>query len=284
MLRRFLKLRELDDYTRLYHYTRGASAQEILKKQIFFATNTQFLNDVNEMQYILGVLDEVIGEIDRPMRRGTLQHLILEDLAEFHKYEYYLISFSTKPDSLTLWAEFGDRTGYNLEFNGTDMRDRIRANLGIFCHGYVVYDRAFQKKCLRDLILEEIPRELGCSFGNIMDSLEQGKNPVFEEYKLTLQKTLSVYALFFKQPEFASEQEYRFIFRDPDTAVFFREQNGFLLPYIQVNCAADGWLPVHSVTVAPKNHIDLARRGMEYYLKSLGYDVPVKLSRLKLRY
>ena len=32
------------------------------------------------------------------------------------------------------------------------------------------------------------------------------------------------------------------------------------------------------------HYIDLARRGMEYYLASLGYDVPVKLSQLKLRY
>ncbi len=284
MLRRFLKLRELDAHTRLFHYTRGVSAQEILKKQTFFATNTQFLNDVNEMQYILGVLEEVMEEIDRPMRRGTLQHLILEDLTEFHKYEYYLISFSTKPDSLTLWAEFGDRTGYNLEFNGTELCDRIADDLEIFCHGYVVYDRVFQKQCLRDIILEEIPRELGCSFGNIMDSMGLGTSPVFEEYKLTLQKTLSVYALFFKQPEFASEQEYRFIFRDPETPVLFREQTGFLLPYIQVSCASGGRLPVRSVTVAPKNHIDLARRGMEYYLRSLGYEVPVRLSRLKLRY
>ena len=94
----------------------------------------------------------------------------------------------------------------------------------------------------------------------------------------------ALYALFFKQTAFASEKEYRFVFRNPPNQVYFREQNGFLLPYIVIDCSADAKLPVKSVTVAPKNHIDLARRGMEYYLSSLGYKVPVKLSQLKLRY
>lgn len=43
-------------------------------------------------------------------------------------------------------------------------------------------------------------------------------------------------------------------------------------------------LPIRSITVAPKNHIDLAREGMKEYLHSHGYEVDVELSRIKLRY
>lgn len=100
MLRRFLSLKEMDESTSLYHYTKCQSAQAILNGHSFYATNTQFLNDVNEMQYILSVVDEIIMEMDKPMWSGILKHLIMENIEEFHKYEYYLISFSTKPDSL----------------------------------------------------------------------------------------------------------------------------------------------------------------------------------------
>lgn len=284
MLRRFLNLRGLDEESHLYHYTKCQSAQKILSGHSFFATNTQFLNDVNEMQYILSVMEEVIQDMDRPLWRTTLKHLIMEDIEEFHKYEYYLISFSAKPDSLTLWAEFGDKTGYNLEFDGMEMRDQIMEAANVFCDGYVIYNRDVQKKILRQLITEKIPRELERSLGSIFEAMRAGMNAPFAEYKYTLQKTLALYALFFKQPEFVSEREYRFVFRNPENEVCFREQNGFLLPYIVLNCPKDRPLPLRSVTVAPKNHTDLSRRGMEYYLRSLGYDVPVKLSQLKLRY
>ena len=284
MLRRFLNLNFLGSTTSLYHYTRCKSAQDILRSHTLYATNTQFLNDVNEMQYVLNVLDEVTNEISVIRWREKIRHLIYDNLDEFHKYEYYLVSFSTSPDSLTLWSEFGDKTGYNLEFDGRKIRDRIMKNTRIFCDGFVVYDREEQKNCLRRLIIEQIPRELGKSFDDILDTYLPGGSSLFGEYKLTLQKTIALYALFFKQTAFASEKEYRFVFRDPPNQIKFREQNGFLLPYIVIDCSAEEELPVNSVTVAPKNHIDLARRGMEYYLSSLGYDVPVKLSQLKLRY
>lgn len=284
MLRRFLNLKFLDSTTSLYHYTRCTSAQDILRTQTLYATNTQFLNDVNEMQYILSVLDEVMNEISVVRWREKIRHLIYDNLDEFHKYEYYLVSFSTSPDSLTLWSEFGDKTGYNMEFDGLEMRNRIMKNTRIFCDGFVVYDRTEQKNCLRRLLIEQIPRELSKSFGDILDTNMSGGSPLYKEYKHTLQKTIALYAMFFKQTAFASEKEYRFVFRNPPNQVRFREQSGFLLPYILIDCSANDKLPVKSVTVAPKNHIDLARRGMEYYLSSLGYDVPVKLSQLKLRY
>ena len=43
-------------------------------------------------------------------------------------------------------------------------------------------------------------------------------------------------------------------------------------------------LPVTDIMVAPKNHMDLARSGMEYLLAYKGYHAPVNLSDIKLRY
>ena len=53
------------------------------------------------------------------------------------------------------------------------------------------------------------------------------------------------------------------------------------MPYIEIQLDT---LPIDCVTVAPKNHVDLAKKGMTQYLESLGYDLDVNLSKLKLRY
>jgi hypothetical protein len=62
------------------------------------------------------------------------------------------------------------------------------------------------------------------------------------------------------------------------------EKDGFLLPYIEIELAGEARLPMDHITVAPKNHVDLARKGMMQYLDQLGYRIPVELSHLKLRY
>lgn len=64
----------------------------------------------------------------------------------------------------------------------------------------------------------------------------------------------------------------------------FRVKDGFLLPYLSIRVADETILPVRKITVAPKNHVDLARKGMLLYTRSLGYDTEVVLSNLKLRY
>lgn len=85
--------------------------------------------------------------------------------------------------------------------------------------------------------------------------------------------------------KFAAENEYRIVFRNPDRdRIRFREKDGFLLPYIEIELSGQGKLPVDQIAVAPKNHMDLAGKGMTQYLDQLGYQIPVELSRLKLRY
>ncbi|MBP3470242.1 MAG: hypothetical protein J6K26_12100, partial [Lachnospiraceae bacterium] len=67
------------------------------------------------------------------------------------------------------------------------------------------------------------------------------------------------------------------------TEVNFREKDGFMIPFIKIQLSEEN-LPVKEIMVAPQNHIDLAKKGMEYMMKSKGYRVPVHLSDIKLRY
>lgn len=65
---------------------------------------------------------------------------------------------------------------------------------------------------------------------------------------------------------------------------FLRHIFFFPIRYIAIDLSGGKKkLPIRSITVAPKNHIDLAG-GMKEYLHSHGYEVDVELSRIKLRY
>ena len=66
---------------------------------------------------------------------------------------------------------------------------------------------------------------------------------------------------------------------------FLRFISFFTIRYIAIDLSGGKKkLPIRSITVVPKNHIDLAREGMKEYLHSHGYEVDVELSRIKLRY
>ena len=97
-------------------------------------------------------------------------------------------------------------------------------------------------------------------------------------------RTVDVYAMFFKHGGFAEEQEYRFVFKkQKDTKVYFRAKDGFMLPYIEIPLS-EKLLPIEEIMIAPQNHIDLAKDGMEYMLRTKGYKAEVAMSNIKLRY
>ena len=65
--------------------------------------------------------------------------------------------------------------------------------------------------------------------------------------------------------------------------MYFRAKDGFMLPYIEIPLSEKN-LPVEEIVIAPQNHIDLAKSGMEYMLHTKGYRAGVSLSSIKLRY
>ena len=64
--------------------------------------------------------------------------------------------------------------------------------------------------------------------------------------------------------------------------VFIESKDGFLIPYVQIQLT-DKLLPIKEIVVAPKNHIDLAKKGMEYMIAEKGYDAQVSLSNINLQ-
>src|SRR5690606_35870235 len=82
-------------------------------------------------------------------------------------------------------------------------------------------------------------------------------------------------AIFFKDPAFQSEEEYRIAYKNTSgtmhSAVRFRAQNGVITPFITVDF--EERLPISHITIGPKHNIDIAKRGIEHYLNSKGYSL-----------
>lgn len=285
-MKKYLYLDQLGEGEILYHYTKCEAAASILRSRNLFATKSSFLNDSNEMAFILHVAQKVIGELPSRKWQSLLLKELTETMEDFRRHDNYVLSLSEEGDSITLWSEFGEETGYNLAFDGTELLACISEHHRIACHGRVIYARARQEEILRDLLLTTLPGKIGLPFAEILSLASEGKDSApFAQLCRKFGSALGVYALFFKQEEFQAEREYRCVFRpESPEEVHFRCKEGFLLPYMIISVSDKKVLPVRKITVAPKNHVDLARKGMLLYTRSLGYDTEVSLSHLKLRY
>lgn len=184
-----------------------------------------------------------------------------------------------------MWSEFGNKTGYNIGFRSNDIIARIEEAAEIAYHGLVVYDSKQQKQLIRRIICSSLPNLLRMPLNEILETgIRNPKDSNYVKACRKFQKTAEVYAMFFKHEGFSEEQEYRFIFKkQKETTVYFRPKDGFMLPYIEIPLSERN-LPIEEIMVAPQNHIDLAKNGMEYMLQTKGYEADVSLSNIKLRY
>ena len=287
MLHKIMNLDKMKASDIIYHYTKCGGAQGIITDKSIRATRSDFLNDTNEICYILTVANEIIDQLENFLWRELLKNNITRPIEQISKNKYYIASFSTEPDSITLWAEFGENTGYNVGFYSEKLIQILENNQRVSHHGKVIYSRQRQLKIVKTLLFDKIPKAIGETFDVIIEeALENNEAERFRKLCRIFQKAINVYALFFKQEEFASEHEYRFAFKEKsNTDIKFREKEGFLVPYIMIDISnGEKKLPISSMTVAPKYHIDLARAGMELYLRHYEYDIAVELSKIKLRY
>ncbi len=285
MAGRQVKLEHAEKGSILYHYTKSNGINGIINHNCFWATKSDFLNDPNEFSHIQGIIDTVCQE---NIKNESLKEMFLNDsvYAEREKQrEYFVLSFSKCRDSITMWSEFGNKTGYNIGFRSEEIIARIEAAAEIAYHGLVVYNMKKQKQLIKRNLCSYLPNLLRMPLNDILEAGARNRQDnAYLKACRKFQKMAEVYAMFFKQEGFCEEQEYRFIFKkQKDTAVYFRVKDGFMLPYIEILLSSEN-LPIEEIMIAPQNHIDLAKSGIEYMLHTKGYRAKTALSNIKLRY
>ncbi|WP_052131584.1 DUF2971 domain-containing protein [Planococcus sp. CAU13] len=272
----------------LYHYTSLTSLMGMVESRKIWMSKADFLNDSSEMIYFADILRNSIVNMKAENRNESWQRYIwqfeksmytfLRDIRE-DGLEVYVFSLSHNKDSLALWYNYAQGDGYNLGFKTENLlkKDDGIADFFNIIHGYVLYREEDQEKFLNEC--------LRSAYEWIAEQPEQQSEGAIQGYFEIL---LTACATFFKNPAFKSEEEYRLAAitgNDRQQKVEFRARHGIIIPFIAVDLGET--LPISEVTIGPKNNIDVAQKGMEYYLKSKGFDlkkVKVSKSIAALRY
>lgn len=292
---------------KLYHYTMAEGVRGIVQNKEFLATKSDFLNDKLEFQYAVEVMERLTEKyiVNHCLRERFFSLLkkeidcigiitpscVLNGEQEQDALSFYVVSFSKLQNNSLLWAEFTDFRGYCLEFDYEKLVEGFKDR--VFLHGTVIYDEKEQMNGLLESLLACIQNLTEEGSIDLADFFEEEADPSEESLKKLVSEmavVCSVYAMFFKKNFFAGEEEYRFIF-PPKIRKFgiskpkFRLRDQIFLPYIMVEYEKQNEnVPLESVMVGAKNNSDIAVRGMRYFLKSMGLDIPVLLSDIPLRY
>ena len=273
----------------LYHYTSLNSLMGMVETNRLWMSKGTFLNDSSELIYFSSIVASVIEKMKKFSDQDSWQ-LFIRELEKAMEHflteiklsgmEVYIFSLSHTQDSLALWYNYAQGEGYNIGFHAGDLLEQGSnfSDKATALHGYVMYSKEKQEN-----VLEELLRE---SFQLIRKYGEEEVLKTLPEHFLSVMATC---ATFFKNPAFKSEEEYRLALirrkGDEQIDVEFRASHGVIIPYITVEF--EGQLPISHITIGPKNNIDVARSGIEHYLKSKGYDlqkVTVSKSVAALRY
>ena len=97
MINKYLRPKQAGPDSALYHYTKCSNVMNIMKTQVLFATKSSFLNDTNEMGYILHVAGDVIQELANPDWKRLLMQQVVNTMEEFKRHDTFVLSFSTDP-------------------------------------------------------------------------------------------------------------------------------------------------------------------------------------------
>lgn len=259
----------------LYHYTSLQSLMGMMESNNLWMSKGDFLNDSSELIYFSNVLEGVISKM-QVQKETELWQLFIKELEaamerflneiEESGFEVYIFSLSHTQDSLALWYNYAKGEGYNLGFYAEDLLGKLEGLLegSRVIHGFVEYDRKKQELILMNFLMETFKVAIQHDVQKVKEALP--------DHFFTV---ISTCAVFFKDPAFKSEEEYRIALMDKSgelqQEVSFRAQNGIIIPYIAMDF--EERLPLSHITIGPKNNIDVAKRGIEHYLKSKGYDM-----------
>lgn len=294
-----------DDYMagKGYHYTSVLALQQILTKQTLYLTNSEFLNDREEILYGLDLIDKIDREIlNIHLNIEELKNIIIESLRRT-----FILSYSLNADSLALWGNYTSFEGYNIGFDfkkmfkyqyenrtyfkgnnlneeGNDIKYIISrkndVNIKSKCIGEVIYNRLKQEEIIRELI--SAYNEVFSFEGELSEEEQRLFRCTQQDIENEIIMDLIHYVNLFKHPGYQQEEEYRFVYilseEGYSNLVKFRNSRGLIVPYIEMGFNDDKTtnekgLPICSITIGPKLNMQLSIKGLERLLEFKGYNV-----------
>ncbi len=301
LLRKIPRVRKiLDDGSdeTIYHYTKPERLLSLLESGTLRFSNALFLNDKEEVTYsyklIVSLLDNTDGLNSRLFSK-IREHFfnkytnIVNGNDNFnYKYEYYTVSFSTESDNLTLWNNYAkgqSYTGYNIGFCKKELISDMERKGFFSVYGNIIYDRKTQETIL-NLIFKKWNKE----FEKALKSKrvqKDSESEVLLKILFELIDILGVISLFFKNPHFKDEKEYRIIFinsfgTDTSKPTKIFEKNGLFVPYIEYKFLKKA---VSSINIGPTLDENIFYTSTCRMLSNFGYgNKAINRSKIPLRY
>ena len=281
----------------IYHYTSAEGLQGIIKDQKLWFSNTQFLNDSSENNYIYNLfpeypdkyseklLDEKYFNLIREIANSYLQN----DFGKIDKSTWwaghiFIASFSKDSDNLNLWNYYTKSqncTGFNIEFQYAPFK--INSRVLDYIHGEVIYDRQKQEKLLANII---------CKYNNVYKENKSKieKEPIEQqEFVKNFIDIIELHNIFFKHPAYKDEQEYRCaIYNITNYAGLLpktRIVNGIFVPYLEIPYDNES---ITAICSSPSNDDILIKKSLEFLFFSTqkynSHNILLKESKIPKRY
>lgn len=288
------KILDNDKNSTIYHYTKPEKLLNILKSASIRFSNALYLNDKDEIAYsyklIVKLIDETpnletdVFEKIKNHFISKYKHIIDGEIDSKIELEYFTTSFSSEHDNLTLWNNYSkgkSYTGYNIGFNKDLLiKDMIEKEFHPI-YGSVIYDTKKQAK-----ILTSIFKKWNTQIKNLSNTRKNYEVHLFDLI-FELIDILSIVSLFFKNPQFNNEKEYRIVLVNgvdiksaKQTKII--EKNGLFIPYIEYNFSHN---TVSNVNIGPTLDERIFYASTNRMLMNYGYEnIDVRKSKIPLRY
>lgn len=297
LLRKIPKIKRVLDNDKnyvIYHYTKPEKLLNILASGTLRFSNALYLNDKEEIAYSYKLIVDLIDET--PELNSDLFNKIQNHFSNKYKHivdgyndlvnklEYFTTSFSTESDNLTLWNNYAkgkNYTGYNIGFDKNKLVEEMDKNNYLPIFGSVIYDKNKQVK-----IIHAIFKKWNMLFERALKSKKTNEVKLFD-ILFELIDVLSIVSIFFKNPQFKNEHEYRIVIVNvfgtlnskPTNIV---EKNGLFVPYLEYNFSKES---VKSINIGPTFDENIFYTSTNRMLLNFGYeDKEVFRSKIPLRY
>lgn len=296
MLRRIRRENLVDLGRPLYHYTSLAGFQGIIASKGFWASDSRFLNDAEEMRHGAELTASVLEHLSKRAKHtafaellGRIRARLLEPLSKGP----LVACFSTVRDSLEQWRGYGGAGGICIGVgpygSSPANLEQGRPRAPLFYAPSMMPHRVFYKPRDKRVLVISTVRRFEAEY--IKDRAAMPDNwpdDHDDQYEKAISRWLEYSLVNFKNPAFAMEAEVRVVIfhgqADEFGGLNFRPSPWGLIPYVCTGGKLNGPVAISNVMVGPSPHQDLVASSVRTFLDHHGYqDVPVDLSSVPYR-
>jgi len=288
-------------FNNIFHYSNTKSLFNILEKEELWITRYDFLNDKSEGHYFWNLLFEIIKNEKIDSKFIKLLHQSIEFNKKINTYpidssewDFFILSLSINPDSLTLWSNYSNNDGYCIGFNSSNViksiikfnkeqNKKLEKDINVILnidkieYGKVIYDKNEQIKIINDE-LKDFKKE---------DKLTNDEK--FLVLAVTFIERMRLYSFFFKNNLFKQEEEFRIVFsisKKNNEFINYRDRGSLVIPFIILkldNIIKTNYIEL--IKIGPKNKEEICKLGLKKYLeKKKMNNVVIENSEIPLRY